>query len=125
MCETEKMQKDADGSSSFREPPAFVDSRFSVPLCLGRDSARGANVCACAAVDACVGVDAVDVALANGFSRALGLAGSASHAVVADNVSHNSLDFLKFLLCYVCNSVRASHAFAGNYSAKERGKVTA
>ena len=53
------------------------------------DGARGANVCAGAAVDAGFGVDGVDVTLGDGLRGAFIDTRAASYAVVANNVSHS------------------------------------
>lgn len=57
-------------------------------LSLG-DSTAGANICAAAAGNAYIGVDGVLFALADSAGRACVDAGSASNAIVTNNVSHN------------------------------------
>lgn len=51
-------------------------------LCRGIDSAGGAYFGTAATFDACVGVDVIDVAFADSFNGAYGLACAASHADV-------------------------------------------
>lgn len=57
------------------------------------DSVGGADLCAAAAADALIGIDVIDVAGSDSSYRANGLAGSTSHAVVANYVCHSSLVF--------------------------------
>ena len=53
------------------------------------DSTAGAGICAGAAVETQIGVDGVDLTLADSAGGALVDASAASHAVIADYVSHS------------------------------------
>ena len=56
---------------------------------LKADSARGANVCASAALGALVGVDAIDVALGDSSNGTFIDASAACYAVFANYISHS------------------------------------
>lgn len=59
-------------------------------LFAGDDSVAGANFSARTALDASVGINAVDVAFRDCVNGAYGLAGATSHARVGDYVSHRN-----------------------------------
>ena len=58
-------------------------------LCLGSDSAAGANVCACAAINTYVRIDRIVLALRDSAHRAFVFTCTACNAVVRNFVSHN------------------------------------
>ncbi len=61
----------------------------SLGLFSGDDSLAGANFCACAAFDACIGIDNIDFTFADCLYRAVGKTCAASNTFVGNNVSHS------------------------------------
>lgn len=62
------------------------------------DSVVGANRCAAAAADACVGINLVDVALRDSLYGTNGKTCAASDTSVSNYVSHSCIIYLKILI---------------------------
>jgi hypothetical protein len=54
---------------------------------------RGTNVCTGAAIGAYFRIDLIDIAFGNSFYRTFIDAGSASDAIIIDNISHDTIEF--------------------------------
>ena len=78
-------------------------------LCRGIDSSGGAYLGTAAAFDAGVGIDVIDITLADSFNGAYGLTCAASHADVCNYVSHSGL-----MLCFVVNNYVSSDLGSAN-----------
>ena len=78
-----------------RNDSAFM-FRLSVPSLLftRSDSTAGAYVCASTAVNASIGVDRILLALRNSTAGAFVDTSTACNAIVADYISHNSMNLI-------------------------------
>lgn len=75
-------------AATARRRRCFVLRSLVNELFAGDDSVVGANRSASAAVDACVGIDVIDIAFGDSFNGTFGQTGAASNAFVSNNVSH-------------------------------------
>ena len=79
----------AGGAEKKKPPHGRFFSGVSLGLFSGDDSLAGANFCACAAFDACIGIDNIDFTFADCLYRAVGKTCAASYTFVSNNVSHS------------------------------------
>lgn len=72
------------------------------------DGFAGTNACASAAVNACIGIDVIDVAFADSADGTFRETCAASDADVCDYVSHSSSDFVfvDLVNCFVSAKLR-------------------
>lgn len=83
-------------AATARRRRCFVLRSLVNELFAGDDSVVGANGSASAAVDACVGIDVIDITCADCVYRADTLASATCHTVVSNYVCHNSYSFVSY-----------------------------
>ncbi len=76
-----------------QDTAVFLRSLSDSTLLTFCDSVRRTYLRAAAAADACVGIDVIDLALADCLYWAYGLTCTARYAVVTNYISHNAINF--------------------------------